>query len=656
MNVDSFTDDITVPIQVMLDAAPTGMMLVDQDGSIVMANQLLARQFGYEITELHGQSVEILIPERLRANHPEYLKRFFTAPESRPMGVGRDLFGTRKDGAEFPLEIGLNPLTHEDVTYVLASLVDITVRKKREAQHISTLSQRLLLATQSAQIGIWEWDIIQNTLTWDEQMYELYGLPKETQDEPYSTWVNALHPDDRQSAEEALQLARQGKQDFHVQFRVIWLDHSIHWIQGAGSVERDPTGLPLRMVGVNWDITKEKISEEVLRELGKLQMATMDSLSAHICVVDHLGRLVSTNKQWNTFCTKNSISDDSRGKESNYLDVCDLASKNGVQEAQKIATGLREIIRGEKDEFSLEYACHSPTENFWYMCRMSVLLDSSPRKVVVAHENITPIKSAEQVLIQYNQELEKSNEELDDFAYIASHDLKEPLRGIFNYSTILLEDHAPSMNDDAKVRCETLCRLSRRMEELLDGLLYYSRTGRTELSIKMTDLDQLLGAVFETLDINLKESGVLLNVPQIFPEVICDSVRVGEIFRNLITNAMKYNDKAEKWIEVGFCDGASAGPVFNEQSAGIPVFYVKDNGVGIREKHFKNIFRIFKRLHGRDKFGGGTGAGLTITKKLVERHGGQIWIESTFGKGTTFFFTLQRSESHGHTQSTHSAG
>ncbi len=303
---------------------------------------------------------------------------------------------------------------------------------------------------------------------------------------------------------------------------MIWPDDSIHWIQGAGSVERDSTGLPVQMVGVNWDITAEK--------------------------------------------------------------------------------------------------------------------------------------TAQDVLLTYNEELERSNQELDDFAYIASHDLKEPLRGIFNYATILLEDHAPSMNDDAKVRCDTLCRLSRRMEELLDALLYFSRTGRSDLAVKYTDLDQVLGTVLETLDISLKENGILLNVPQILPGVDCDSVRVGEIFRNLITNAMKYNDKAEKWIEVGVCDGTTVAPHAKGHPSGIPVFYVKDNGVGIREKHFKNVFRIFKRLHGRDKFGGGTGAGLTITKKLVERHGGKIWIESTFGEGTTFFFTLQRSESHGHTESTHSTG
>ena len=521
MNVDIAKDELTLSAQVMLDATPSGTLLIDQTGSIVMVNQLLAEQFGYLNTDLVGQPVEVLIPERLRKNHPKYCKEFFTATTSRPMGSGRDLYGKRKDGTEFPVEIGLNPLAHQGQTYVVASLVDITDRKRREAEHIGMLTDRLLLATRSAEIGIWEWDVVQNQLTWDAQMYALYGLPTESQDEPYSTWANALHPDDRQAAEEALQLALQGKQDFHVQFRVIWPDHSIHWIHGAGSVERNSTGSPLRMVGANWDVTAEHVAQELL--------------------------------------------------------------------------------------------------------------------------------------LTYNAELEKSNQELDDFAYIASHDLKEPLRGIFNYATILLEDHATNMNEDGKTRCETLCRLSRRMEELLDALLYFSRTGRSELAMQVTDLDLVLGTVLETLDIGLKESGVLLNVPQIFPEVYCDSVRVGEIFRNLITNAMKYNDKAEKWIEIGFHGSADTRDA-NGQPMGIPIFYVKDNGVGVREKHFKNIFRIFKRLHGRDKYGGGTGAGLTITKKLVERHGGQIWIESIFGEGTTFFFTLQRGNDHGDTESTHSTG
>ena len=125
------------------------------------------------------------------------------------------------------------------------------------------------------------------------------------------------------------------------------------------------------------------------------------------------------------------------------------------------------------------------------------------------------------------------------------------------------------------------------------------------------------------------------------PSVECDSVRITEVFRNLITNAVKYNDKPEKWIEIGFQHNGQTDTGDHVSKNGL-VFYIRDNGIGIREKHQKSVFRIFKRLHARDKYGGGTGAGLTFVKKILERHGGRIWLESTFGEGTTFYFTVKR--------------
>ena len=240
-------------------------------------------------------------------------------------------------------------------------------------------------------------------------------------------------------------------------------------------------------------------------------------------------------------------------------------------------------------------------------------------------------RRAEQELEKSNDELHQSNKELDDFAYIASHDLKEPLRGIHNFSTFLLEDYADKLDEDGRAKLETLIRLTRRMETLIDSLLHFSRLGRVDLAIDQVDLNVIVREAVDSLDINLKEAGIELRIPRRLPTVRADRARVGEIFYNLIVNAMKYNDKERKWIEVGFLDEPAGSPT---------VFYVRDNGIGIQQKHFDSVFRIFKRLHGRDKYGGGTGAGLTIVKKIVERHSGKIWVESTYGEGTTFYFTL----------------
>jgi len=237
-------------------------------------------------------------------------------------------------------------------------------------------------------------------------------------------------------------------------------------------------------------------------------------------------------------------------------------------------------------------------------------------------------------LQQRNEELNQSNKELDDFAYIASHDLKEPLRGIHNFSSFLLEDYGGKLDGEGRSKLETLMRLTRRMETLIDSLLQYSRLGRVDLAIDRVDLNEIVAECLDSLAISLQEEKVDVRVPRPLPVVRADRVRVGEIFYNLIVNAMKYNDKAEKWIEVGW----------RENPAGPPVFYVRDNGIGIPEKHQDAVFRIFKRLHGRDKYGGGTGAGLTIVKKIVERHHGRIWVESSAGEGTAFYFTLQEGD------------
>lgn len=240
---------------------------------------------------------------------------------------------------------------------------------------------------------------------------------------------------------------------------------------------------------------------------------------------------------------------------------------------------------------------------------------------------------AEQELEVRNEELHQSNKELDDFAYIASHDLKEPLRGIHNFANFLLEDYGDKLDDEGRSKLETLTRLSRRMETLIDSLLHFSRLGRVDLAIDQVDLDRTVEEILDSLGISLKEENVQVCIPRPLPTIRADRVRVGEIFHNLIVNAMRYNDKPEKRIEIGTLEGTVP-----------PVFYVRDNGIGIPEKHHEAVFRIFKRLHGRDQYGGGTGAGLTIVKKIIERHHGRIWLESTPGAGTTFYFTLEEGD------------
>lgn len=241
-------------------------------------------------------------------------------------------------------------------------------------------------------------------------------------------------------------------------------------------------------------------------------------------------------------------------------------------------------------------------------------------------------------LRELNQQLETSNTELDSFAYVASHDLKEPLRGISNYSNFLIEDYGEQLDEEAIDRLNTLVRLTDRMENLLDSLLHYSRVGRMDLQKRDVDLQRVLEDAMLFLKTRIDENNVEILVPRRLPKVAADEVRTGEIFTNLISNAIKYNDKILKQIEIGYLENALQ--TLTDEPKTEHLFYIRDNGIGIEERHHADIFRIFKRLHGRNEYSGGVGAGLTIVKKIVERHGGRIWLESKKGEGTTFYFTI----------------
>ncbi len=290
------------------------------------------------------------------------------------------------------------------------------------------------------------------------------------------------------------------------------------------------------------------------------------------------------------------------------------------------------------------------TSQPWQPCEIEAAQEL--RNAIIA----VVLRKAEE-LARLNTELTRSNAELDAFAYIASHDLKEPLRGIHNYASFLLEDYEDKLDAEGVEKLHTLKRLTQRMDALIESLLHYSRVGRVDLSFRTTDLNQLLAEVLELLKPLIDEVQAEIRIPRPLPTIDCDQVRVREVFHNLISNALKYNVRDHRWVEIGYDDTGSYrdrlklqpsiildDPSSQPETAPV-VLYVQDNGIGIRDKHFEVIFRIFRRLHARDAFGGGTGSGLTIAKKIIERHGGHIWVESVYGEGSKFCFTLQPWES-----------
>ncbi|GJG88824.1 histidine kinase [Gemmatimonadetes bacterium T265] len=236
-------------------------------------------------------------------------------------------------------------------------------------------------------------------------------------------------------------------------------------------------------------------------------------------------------------------------------------------------------------------------------------------------------------LAALNRALEQSNRELDDFAYVASHDLKEPLRGIHNYAAMVSEDYAGvPLDADGVARLDTIRRLTTRLDGLIDSLLDHARVNRLALDVEPVDAGEALADALDRLAESVRTRGATVRVPRPLPAVRADRERLVEVFANLVSNAVKYGGPTPE-VEVGALDAPDAPDAS-------PILYVRDRGIGIEPRHHATVFRLFKRLHPRDAYGGGSGAGLTIVQKIVERHGGRVWLESAPGQGTTFYFTL----------------
>ncbi|WP_295392805.1 ATP-binding protein [uncultured Thiodictyon sp.] len=233
------------------------------------------------------------------------------------------------------------------------------------------------------------------------------------------------------------------------------------------------------------------------------------------------------------------------------------------------------------------------------------------------------------VLERMNAELERSNLDLDAFAYAASHDLREPLRGIHNFADLLKMEDAAHLSDRGRQRLATILRLTGRMDYLLESLLRYARVLRNAPELEACPIGALVAETAEIIQAIFSGEQIAIGIQPDLPAVACDRARVSVVFQNLIVNAIKYNDQAEKRIDIGCL--ADRTP---------PVFFVRDNGIGIAPAQRALIFALFRRLHGRDDYGGGAGVGLTIAQKVVKRHGGRIWVESVPGQGSTFYFTL----------------
>ncbi len=244
-------------------------------------------------------------------------------------------------------------------------------------------------------------------------------------------------------------------------------------------------------------------------------------------------------------------------------------------------------------------------------------------------QEITEREEAERRQAELIEKVDNINKELKDFASIVSHDLKAPLRGIKSLATWILDDCSDKLGEQGNEQMNLLLGRVERMYNLIDGVIQYSKAGRTEEKNVQVNLDDFIP---EAIDMLVPPENISITIENTMPVIECAETHVMQLFQNLLSNAIKYMDKPQGQIKVGCVE-----------EDGFWKFSIADNGPGIEEKHFEKIFKMFQALSVSEDFEG-TGIGLTIAKKIVELYGGNIWVESKIGKGSTFFFTLPKQE------------
>jgi PAS domain S-box-containing protein len=605
----------------LLEAAPDAMVVVNQGGEIVLLNVQAEKQFGYRRDELLGQRVTNIIPagfaERLIADDLRSTEDALT----QQIGTGIELIARRKDGGEFPIEIMLSPLQSAEGTLVTAAIRNISVRKAAET-HLAQMEGRyrgLLEAAPDAMVVVNQGGEIVLLNVQAEKQFgyrrdELLGQ-KVTNIIPVG-FAERLIADDLRSAEDA------SAQQIGTGIELIGLrkDGGEFPIEIMLSPLQSAEGTLVTAAIRN--ISVRKAAETHLAQMEGRYRGLLEAAPDAMVVVNQGGEIVLLNVQAEKQFGYRR--DELLGQKviniipvgfAERLIADDLRSAEDAS-AQQIGTGI-ELAARRKDgsEFPIELM-------------LSPLRNAEGILVTAAIRDISVRKKAAVVLLQKVEELHRSNEELGQFAYIASHDLQEPLRMVASYTQLLSRRYKGKLDADADEFIAYAVDGASRMQRLIQDLLAYSRVGTKGKDLTEISSEAALRQAVVNLRGAIEDSGALVT-HDILPDVMADEVQLVQLFQNLVGNAIKYQKPGIPEVHVSAAK--NGGKTWD--------FAVKDNGLGIDPQYFEKIFGMFQRLHKRDEFAG-TGIGLAICKKIVERHGSNISVESTPGQGSTFRFAL----------------
>ncbi len=567
------------------------------------------------------------------------------------------------------------PLLRERVSRMLQASRAVK-ELRQQTQQAQMQETQLRLALEASQMGVWNWDITNNKVTWSDEKEVLFGLKKGSFDGSYQAFINYVHPQDRDFVNRSINNAVEEGAEYDIEFRVLLANNSIRWLLSKGVVFRDASGVAVGMCGVDMDITKRKQAQEKLtwenrrsQLFADITLKIRQSLQLdeilHTTVTEvqkllYADRVLILQLQSNgCFSTvkeavvpglpvvegtqildpcflERYIEKYSQGHISAITDIAQANIEQCYLEIlQKfgVKANLVVPITCKHELWGLLIAHHCQQPRRWTDWEIGLLRELADQiGIAVVHSLILAQETRQR------EELSRSNEELQQFAFIASHDLQEPLRKILSFGERLQATCEGGLTAQGLDYLERMQNAAIRMQTLIEDLLTLSRVTTRAQPFISVNLTQIIQGVLSDLEVRIQQTGGRVEVEKL-PIIQADPVQMRQLFQNLIGNALKFHrPNIRPIVKIYSQHSYNQSNKFSINSEFCEII-VEDNGIGIEEKYLDRIFNVFQRLHGRREYEG-TGIGLAICKKIAERHHGSIIVQSKPGVGAKFIVKL----------------